>query len=248
MTSEAAKKVLIIDDSKLNRLQAKLTLEKGGFTVLELDNAESYFENLWNYTDIGLVLLDLRLTGMSGVDVLRRMQVDQCSPWPPVIIVSANQDAPIIAEIISLGAKDYLTKPFEEEALLLRVKKHFNSNPEIMGNVCPPAKQLWCTFFTADARAMGSGVVIIEGTRVIGGTARFYFTGYCNLNTNPVSARIQVVKFAPGPSIFGAGVDYDNYTLVMSGTQEKDEFALSGYLEEKPKLKVAIRMKKLLDL
>lgn len=248
MTSDAAKKVLVIDDSKLNRLQAKLTLEKGGFTVLELDNAEHYFDSLWNYTDVGLILLDLRLTGMSGVDVLRRMQADCCSPWPPVIIVSANQDATIVAEIISLGAKDYLTKPFDEEALLQRVNKHFTSEPEIEGANCPATKQLWCTFFTADARALGSGVVVIEGTRVVGGTARFYFTGYCNLNTNPVQARIQVIKFAPGPSIFGTGNDFDNYTLVMSGTQEKDEFSLTGYLEEQPKRKVTIRMKKLLDL
>ena len=248
MTSDAAKKVLIIDDSKLNRLQAKLTLEKGGFTVLELDNAEHYFDSLWNDSDIGLVLLDLRLTGMSGVDVLRRMQADSCSPWPPVIIVSANQDATVVAEIISLGAKDYLTKPFEEEALLQRVKKHFNPEPEISGVSCPATRQLWCTFFTADARALGSGVVVLDGTRVAGGTARFYFTGYCNLNTNPVSARIEVVKFAPGPSIFGDGSDFDKYTLVMSGTQEKDEFALTGRLEEFPKRKVTIRMKKLLDL
>ena len=159
MTSEAAKKVLIIDDSKLNRLQAKLTLEKGGFAVLELDNAESYFSSLWNYTDVGLILLDLRLTGMSGLDVLRRMQSDSCSPWPPVIIVSANQDATIVAEIISLGAKDYLTKPFDEEALLQRANKHFSSEPEVEGGDCPATKQLWCTFFTADARALGSGVV-----------------------------------------------------------------------------------------
>lgn len=246
MTPEAAKKVLIIDDSKLNRLQAKLTLEKGGFTVLELDNAEHYFESLWNYTDIGLILLDLRLPGMSGLDVLQRMRESSCSPWPPVIIVSANQDTKIVAEIISLGAKDYLAKPFDEEALLQRVQKHFNSEPEIIGASCPATRQLWCTFFTADARAMGSGVVVMDGTRVAGGTARFYFTGYCNLNTNPVTARIQVVKFAPGPSIFGAA--YDKYTLVMSGTKEKDEFSLTGHVEEQPKRKVTIRMKKLLDL
>jgi len=246
LTSVGQKKILIIDDSKLSRLQSRLTLEKRCFVVSELENADDYFKCLWNYTDIGLILLDLRLPGMSGVDVLKRMQEYSCNSWPPVIIVSGNQDAQTIAETIKLGAKDYLVKPVNEEELLQRVERHFGCVSEITKQECPAVKQLWCMFFTGNAAALGSGVAVLDGTTVAGGTSRFYFTGYCNLLSNPVSARLTVAQYAPGPSVFGSS--FSKYILVLTGIQDKDEIALTGYMEEHPSNTVTSRMKKLADL
>ena len=115
------KKILVIDHSGLNRLQAKLILEKDGFTVLELDNANDYFRSFWNYTDVGLILLYfIPIPGLTGIDVLTRMKEYGCNPWPPVIIASNNPDAQMVASTIELGAKDCLIKSFNEEDLCRR--------------------------------------------------------------------------------------------------------------------------------
>ena len=246
MTPGGQKKILVIDHSRFNRLQVKLTMEKRAFTILELDNAETYFSSLWNYTDIGLILLDIRFPGMSGIDVLERMQEYDCNPWPPVIIVSSNQDSRTIAETVKLGAKDYLVRPFKDEELYQRVEKHFGCIKEVTGQECYSKKHLWGMFFTANDHSLGSGVAVIDGTSVAGGTSKFYFTGYCNLRSHPQTARLFVARFAPGSSIFGSS--FDKYTLVLTGSQNDDEITLNGYMEEHPANKVTSRMKKLADL
>ena len=140
------KKILVIDDSHLSRVHIKLALEKRAYTVMELDNADDYFRCLWNYTDVGLILLDLRLPGMNGIEFLERMQEFSCNAWPPVVIVSASQDAHTITQAVKLGAKDYLMKPFSEEELWQRVERHFGSLNEVVLPECQCRKQLWGIF------------------------------------------------------------------------------------------------------
>jgi len=68
-----------------------------------------------------LVLLDLRLPDMSGLDVLRAFKEDQRSAGAPVIIVSALGDEDTVVEGLNLGADDYVTKPFRVHELMARV-------------------------------------------------------------------------------------------------------------------------------
>ena len=241
MSPAGSKKILVIDHSGLNRLQLKLPLEKAGYSVLELDNAEDYYYSLWNYTDIGLILMDIHLQGMSGLDFLARMQEYDNNPWPPVIIVSANHNAETIAETIQLGAKDFLVKPFQDDKLLLRVERQFGCIKENF-----VGKQLWSINVTANDRSLGTGVAVIDEHNFAGGTSSFYFTGYCNLRSYPLSARFTVNLFSPGQSVFGPS--YNRYTVVMHGYQNKDEFVLNGHMEKQPENKLTSVMKKLVDL
>ena len=117
------KKVLVIDDSAFMRVQVKHTLEKDGFTVLELGNVEDYFSDSWHYKDVGLILLDLTLPGMDGLEALEVMNKDQSIEWPPVIILSGSADRNVIQTAFLLGAKDYIVKPFNPMELKIRVKK-----------------------------------------------------------------------------------------------------------------------------
>ena len=242
MSVGGLKKILVIDHSSLNRLQAKLILEKQGFVVLELDNANDYFRSLWNYTDVGLILLDfIHIPGLSGVDVLKRMQEYSCNAWPPVIIVSSNPDAQMVASTIELGARDCLIKPFNEDDLCQRVQRHFGRIKEFFAG-----KQLWSINLTSKGCALGNGVAVIDGNNVAGGTSRFYFTGYCNLRSDPVSARLKVTLLAPGQSSFGPA--FNSYHVVMHGSPHKDEFVLFGHMEEHPENQLTSVMKKLTDL
>ena len=241
MSQAGLKKILVIDHSGLNRLQLKLPLEKNGFTVLELDSAEDYFYSLWNYTDIGLILMDIHLQGMSGIDFLGRMREYSNNPWPPVVMVSANHDAETIANTIQIGAKDYLGKPFHDEDLIRRVEKQFGCVKEICAG-----RQLWSIDITANDHKLGTGVAVIDESNVAGGASGFYFTGYCNLRSYPLSARFTVTLFSPGQSAFGPA--YNSYTVVMHGYQNDGEFVLNGHMENHPENKMTSVMKKLVDL
>jgi CheY-like chemotaxis protein len=235
------KKILVVDHSSLSRLQAKLALEKNGFTVLELDNANDYFRSLWNFTDVGLILLDfIHIPGLSGVDVLNRMKEYSCNPWPPVIIASHNPDAQMVASTIELGAKDCLIKPFNEADLCRRVERHFGNVKEFF-----IGKQLWSINLTSKGRALGNGIAVIDGNNVVGGTANFYFTGYCNLRSDPIAARLTVTLLAPGQSAFGPS--FNSYTVVMHGSPKNEEFVLFGHMEEHPENQLTSVMKKLAD-
>lgn len=120
------KKVLIIEDSGLMRLQVKHILEKEGFVVQELANGEDYFSATWHYTDVGLILLDINLPGMDGMAVLKAMNKDKSVAWPPVIMLSASSDKDTIRTALLLGAKDYILKPLSDEGLLQKVEHIFN--------------------------------------------------------------------------------------------------------------------------
>jgi len=120
------KKVLIIEDSSLMRLQVKHILEKEGFLVLELNNGEDYFSATWQYTDVGVILLDINLPGMDGLAVLKAMNNDKSVVWPPIIMLSASADKDTIRAALLLGANDYIVKPLSEERLLHKVEHIFN--------------------------------------------------------------------------------------------------------------------------
>jgi len=243
-----SKTVLIIEDSCMIRLQAKHILETNGFTTLELDNAEDYFSMPWQYKDVGLILLDINLPSISGVDVLKRMNDKKSKTWPPVVMISAISDPRIITDTIKLGAKDYVVKPFDDNDLLQRVVSHYsnkNKLNKVSKNQTSMPKQLWGIVFTADSTSMGTGVAVIDNGSVAGGTSAYYFIGQCDITSNPASARIVVNKFAPGRSALGATLN--NYTLILSGTLAKDEISLTGYIEESPEKKVTARMRKLSD-
>lgn len=122
------KKVLIIEDSGLMRLVVKCILEKEGFLVLELENAEDYFSATWHYIDVGVILLDINLPGMDGLAVLKVMNKDKSVVWPPVIMLSGSADKDTIQTALLMGANDYILKPVSEEGLLQKVG-HIFSQP-----------------------------------------------------------------------------------------------------------------------
>src|SRR5262249_15478190 len=72
--------------------------------------------------DVSLVLLDLMMPGESGPAILRRMQMDPTLAKIPVIFMSGRADAATRIQCLAMGAHGFITKPFEAEALLARVR------------------------------------------------------------------------------------------------------------------------------
>jgi DNA-binding response OmpR family regulator len=105
-----AKPILIVDDEKNIRLALSMSLEKLGIPVETAASGEEALEKLAQ-GGYGLMLLDLRMTDLDGMEVLRR--VSQQRPELNVIIITAYGSIDLAVEAMKLGAVDFLQKPFD---------------------------------------------------------------------------------------------------------------------------------------
>ncbi|MBE1555261.1 response regulator transcription factor [Sporosarcina limicola] len=112
-------RILIIEDEENIARVLQLELEFEGYETgvahTGSDGLISYREQAWD-----LVLLDLMLPGVSGLDVLRRIRATEVET--PVILLTAKSDVEDKVAGLDLGANDYVTKPFEIEELLARIR------------------------------------------------------------------------------------------------------------------------------
>ena len=112
-------RILIIEDEENIARVLQLELEFEGYETgiahTGPDGLIKYREQKWD-----LVLLDLMLPGLNGLDVLRRIRATETST--PVILLTAKNDVEDKVAGLDLGANDYVTKPFEIDELLARIR------------------------------------------------------------------------------------------------------------------------------
>lgn len=113
-----AKKILLVDDDALMRRSLGFNLEQAGFQVASAASGEAAL-GLIQSNPPDLVLLDINMPGMDGMDTLKRLRLELNAP---VIFVTARRRE--LDEILGLelGADDFITKPFDFDVLLARVK------------------------------------------------------------------------------------------------------------------------------
>ncbi|HEY3297877.1 MAG TPA: response regulator [Armatimonadota bacterium] len=112
--------LLVIDDEKNIRMMVQLALEQVGHTVeLAADGPEG-LEKFGDGSKIDLVLLDQRMPGMEGLDVLR--EIRKRSPDSKVIMITAFGTIDLAVDAMKAGATDFLRKPFDAETLRNAVK------------------------------------------------------------------------------------------------------------------------------
>ena len=113
-----ARNILIVDDDQLMRRSLAFNLEQAGYRVKSAANAEDALEIL-RASIFDLVLLDIGLPGMDGLDAVRSIK-DEFGL--PVIFLTARRRE--LDEVVGLemGADDYVTKPFDVDVLLARIK------------------------------------------------------------------------------------------------------------------------------
>src|SRR5581483_2106610 len=119
MTPARPTRVLIVEDDPAVRLSLRLMCQKEGFEVAEAPSGAQALA-LFEQQPHDLVLLDLMLPGMGGLEVCRRMR--QAQPAQPVIILTARGDEAYKVAGLELGADDYVTKPFSPRELLARIR------------------------------------------------------------------------------------------------------------------------------
>lgn len=114
-----AANILVVDDSGTMRGMIKRTLSISGLDIGEIFEAANGIEALAQMAqhEIGVVLLDINMPVMNGVQLVRRIRDDQRLREIPVIIASTEGSETRINELLAAGARGYVRKPFRPEQL-----------------------------------------------------------------------------------------------------------------------------------
>lgn len=113
--------ILVVDDNDLNRRLVMLTLGKLGYEVVEAESGRMALECV-GARQIDLVLLDVTMPGMDGIEVLTRLRQRYTVLELPVIMFTADDNQERIVEALSQGANDYLLKPLNPAVAAARIK------------------------------------------------------------------------------------------------------------------------------
>ena len=111
--------VHVIDDDEALRDSLTFLLRTARLDVQSYPSATAFLEALPE-ANLSCVITDVRMPGMSGIDLLRRLRERKISV--PVIVITGHGDIPLAVEAMRIGAIDFLEKPFDDKVLIASVK------------------------------------------------------------------------------------------------------------------------------
>ena len=121
--------ILIVDDNPVNIFVIEKILKQAGYQdLVSLNSAQELFEYIQfgedssRYNEIDLILLDIMMPEIDGLEVCRRLQKEEKFKDIPIIFVTALEDANKLAEALDMWAMDYITKPINKVELLARMR------------------------------------------------------------------------------------------------------------------------------
>lgn len=120
-TEERSLTILVVDDEPVNRSLIRRRLERVGYRVLTAKNGREAVEMTLDALP-DLVLLDVMMPVMDGLEACRLMKAEEATRDIPIIFLSARDETDLKVNGLSLGANDYISKPFKAEELLARVR------------------------------------------------------------------------------------------------------------------------------
>jgi two-component system, LuxR family, response regulator FixJ len=112
--------VHIIDDDDALRESLTFLLRTANIEVQSYSSASAFLDSLTAAENLSCVITDVRMPGLSGIDLLRRLKELKISV--PVIVITGHGDVPLAVEAMRSGAMDFLEKPFDDEVLLASVR------------------------------------------------------------------------------------------------------------------------------
>jgi two-component system phosphate regulon response regulator PhoB len=113
--------ILVVEDDPDIRELLAYSLGKEGYIILQAASGEAATRIMEDVLP-DLILLDVMLPGMDGLELLRRLKSDQRFKTVPIILASAKGEESDVVAGLELGAEDYVTKPFSPRVLLARVR------------------------------------------------------------------------------------------------------------------------------
>jgi two-component system, LuxR family, response regulator FixJ len=115
--------VHVIDDDEAMRESLSFLLGVVGIEVQTYESAEAFLK-VAPTAKAGCVITDVRMPGLSGIELLRRLR--ELKLGIPVVVITGHGDVPLAVEAMKIGAADFLEKPFDDEALLVSVRSALN--------------------------------------------------------------------------------------------------------------------------
>lgn len=203
--------VMLVEDDHSVRALVRILLEDEGLTVLEAATGTQAVER-FALEHVDLVLLDLRLPGMSGFEVCRQIRR---SSDVPIVMVTAQQDSHDVVAGLEMGADDYVTKPFNDRELIARVRAQLRRRTGLMT--------------AGEVITMGDVVVKPdEGRALKAGTAlsltktEFRLLSHMAQHPNRVWSRDQLLEHVWGYAYQGDGRLVDTHMARLRAKVEDD--------------------------
>ena len=128
----ARKRILVVDDEKDLVDLITYNLQRNGYGILAASNGNEAIE-IAQREQPDLILLDLMLPGLEGTEVARRLKSDSRTATIPIIMLTAKSEETDVVVGLTLGADDYVTKPFSMKILLARINSIFRRGEALQG-------------------------------------------------------------------------------------------------------------------
>jgi len=167
--------ILIVDDEKNYLLVLKTILEEEGFEILTADSGKAAIE-IQQTSDVDLILTDMKMPEMDGIELLENIKA--ANPDLPVIMMTAHGTIDKAVEAMQKGAYSYILKPFDNERLIIYVKKAISVYQVVkenrrlrdavesqyrFGNIIGKSKAIRDVFETIQKVAPSNATVLIQG-------------------------------------------------------------------------------------
>ena len=132
----------VIDDDAAVRDSIEFLLRSARLTVRTYDSAAAFLDALPAIRS-GCIITDVRMPGISGIDLLRRLK--EMRVQLPVIVITGHGDVPLAVEAMKFGAADFLEKPFDDDQLLAfveRAQAHLEAMVEATGRKASASRRI----------------------------------------------------------------------------------------------------------
>ncbi len=252
------KRILVVDDEENLRRVTQLKLQQAGYEALTASDASQALDVLSKHPQ-DLVLTDLKMPGMSGIDLLRKVKEEY--PEIIVVVVTAYGTIESAVEAMRLGAYDYIIKPVNSDALKLivsRALEHHRLQEEVRNlrsaidrkfgfeNIVGQSKSLLTTLDNASRAAQSDSTVMIRGET---GTGKELLAKAIHFNSPRRERPIIVINCGAIPKelleseLFGH--TKGSFTGALANKQGKIEMADQGslFLDEIGEMPLELQVK-----
>lgn len=113
--------VHVVDDDASFRTAIERRLKKAGYTVATYSSAQHLLDRLPSESELGCILLDVRIPGLSGPELQGRLS--ELGSTLPIVFLTGHPDVPTTVRTIKAGAEDFLTKPVSSDELLRAIER-----------------------------------------------------------------------------------------------------------------------------